>query len=109
MILPMGMVIPPSIKAIIVMTTSPSFLSSTHSLWAAYLMPTVGGILYLALNLSLSSLDSTKHLNLPIFLRSFEEKLTSLKRKIEPRRKSMMKREYMERNKTKRVRGNLQV
>ena len=91
------------------MTTSPSFLSSTHSPWAAYLMPTVGGILYLALNLSLSSSDSTKHLNLPIFLRSFEEKLMSLKRRIEPRRKSVMKREYMERNKAKRVRGNLQV
>ena len=87
MILPMRMVIPPSIKAIIGMTTSPSFLSSTHSPWAAYLMPNVGGILYLVLNLSLSSSDSTKHLNLPIFLRSFEEKLTSLKRKIEPRRK----------------------
>ena len=109
MMVPMGMVIPPFIKAIIGMITSPSFLSSTHSPWAAYLMPIVGGILYLALNLSLSSSDSTKHLNLPIFLRSFEEKLTNLKRRIEPRRKSMMKREYMERNKTKRVRGNLQV
>ena len=91
------------------MTTSPSFLSSTHSPWAAYLMPTVGGILFLALDLSLSFSDSTKHLNLPIFLRSFEEKLTSLKWRIEPRRKSVMKREYMERNKAKRVQGNLQV
>ena len=54
-------------------------------------MPTVGGILYLALNLSLSSSDSTKHLNLPIILRSFKEKLMSSKRKIKARRKSMMK------------------
>ena len=44
-------------------------------------MPTVGGILYLALKLSIPSSDSTKRLNLPIFLRSFEEKLRSLKRK----------------------------
>ena len=45
-------------------------------------MPTVGGILYLVLKLSISSSDSTKHLNLPIFLKGFEEKLTSLKWKL---------------------------
>ena len=54
----------------------------THSPWAAYLMPTVDGILYLALKLSIPSSDSTKCLNLPIFLRGFEVKLTSLKRKL---------------------------
>ena len=64
---PMGMVIPPSMKAIMGMITSPVFLASTHSPWAAYFMPTVGGILYLALNLSIPSSDSTKRLNLPIF------------------------------------------
>ena len=74
MIVPIGMVIPPSIKTIIGMTTSPVFLLSAHSSWAVYLMPTVGGILYLALNLFLSSSDSTKHLNLLIILRSLEEK-----------------------------------
>ena len=109
MIVPIGIVIPPSIKAIIRMTTSPVFLLSAHSPWATYLMPIVGEILYLALNLSLSSSDSTKHLNLPIILRSFEEKLMSSKRKIEARRKSMMKKECMERNNTKRVRGNLKA
>ena len=51
----MGMVIPHSMKVIIGMTTSHVFLSSTHSLWVAYFMPTVGGILYLALKISLSS------------------------------------------------------
>ena len=81
MMVPMGMVIPPSMKAIIGMTTSLVFLAFTHSPWAAYLMPIVGGILYLVLKLSIPSLDSTKRLNLPIFLRSFEENLTSLKRK----------------------------
>ena len=80
---PIGMVIPPSMKAIIGMTTYPIFLSSTHSPWAAYLMPTLSGILYLALNFSIPSSKSTRHLNLPIFLRSFEEKLTSSKRKLE--------------------------
>ena len=45
-------------------------------------MPTVGGILYLVLKLSIPSSESTKHLNLPIFLRGFEEKLTSLKWKL---------------------------
>ena len=45
-------------------------------------MPTLGGILYLALNFSIPSLESTRRLNLPIFLRSFEEKLTSLKQKL---------------------------
>ena len=34
---PIGMVIPPSMKAIIGMTTSPVFLSSNHSPYAAYL------------------------------------------------------------------------
>ena len=80
---PIGMVIPPSMNAIIGMTTSPVFLSSTHSLWAVYLTPSLGGILYLALNFSIPSLESTRRLNLSIFLRSFEEKLTSLKRKLE--------------------------
>ena len=45
-------------------------------------MPTVGGILYLVLKLSISSSDSTKRLNLPIFLRGFKEILTSLKWKL---------------------------
>ena len=40
-------VIPPSIKAIMGITTSPVCLASTHSPWAAYLTPTVEGILYL--------------------------------------------------------------
>ena len=78
----MGMVIPPSMKEIMGMTTSPVFLAPTYSSWAAYLMLTVGGILYLVLKLSIPSSDSTKRLNLPIFLRGFKEKLSSLKWKL---------------------------
>ena len=61
------MVIPPSMKAIMGMTTSPVFLSSNHSPYAAYLTPTCGGMLYLVLKLSIPSSESTKCLNLPIF------------------------------------------
>ena len=79
---PMGMVIPPSMKAIMGMTTSLVFLAPTYSPWVAYLIPTVSGILYLVLKLSIPSSESTKRLNLPIFLGDFEEKLTSLKWKL---------------------------
>ena len=39
-------------------------------------MPTLGGILYSALNFSITSLESTRRFELTHFLRSFEEKLT---------------------------------
>ena len=45
-------------------------------------MPTLGGILYLALNFSITSLESTRRFELTHFLRSFKEKLTSSKRKL---------------------------
>ena len=73
---PMGMVIPPFMKAIMGMTISPVFLAPTYFPWVVYLMPTIGGILYLVLKLSIPSSD------LPIFLRDFKEKLTSLKWKL---------------------------
>ena len=78
MILPMGMVIPPSIKAIMGITTSPVCLASTHSPWAAYLIPTVGGILYLERKFLIPSSDSTRHQNgffcFPIFLKKLSRK-----------------------------------
>ena len=65
--IPIGMVIPPSMKAIIGMTTSPVFLSLNHSPWAAYLTPTFGGMLHLVLKFFIPSSESTRCLNLPIF------------------------------------------
>ena len=56
----MGMIIPPSIKAIIGMINSPIFLSSSHSPYAAYLTPTCRGMLYLILKLFIPSSESTK-------------------------------------------------
>ena len=65
-ILPIGSVIPPPIKVIIGMTTSPTSLSM--SIWSRgqYYRPTPGGIWYLALKPSISAGESTKCLNLPI-------------------------------------------
>ena len=64
--MPMGILIPPSMKAIIGITTSPFCLSVCHYPSLQYLVPTPGGILYLALKFAILSSESTKLLNLPI-------------------------------------------
>ena len=61
-----GILILPSIKAIIEITTSPSCLSLCHYPSLQYLIPTLGGILYRALKLFIPFSESTKLLNLPI-------------------------------------------
>ena len=77
------MIIPPSMKAIIGMTTSFIFLSSNHSPYAAYLMPTCGGILYLDLKLLIPSSVSTKSLNLSIFYEVLKGKFRKKGIKVE--------------------------
>ena len=62
----MGSVIPPSMKAIIGMTTSPPHLSVSTWSGGQYSRPTLGGMWYLALKLFILSEESTKYLNLPI-------------------------------------------
>ena len=82
-IVPMGMVIPPSMKAIIGMTTSFVFLSSNYSPCAAYLTPTCRGILYLDLKLLILSSVYTKYLNLPIFYEVLQGKFRKVGIKAE--------------------------
>ena len=86
MILPMEIVIPPSIKAIMGITTSPVCLASTHSPWAAYLIPIVEGMLYLERKFLIPSSDSTRHQNgffcFPIFLKDLAEKIVGLEIKV---------------------------
>ena len=64
--LPMGSVIPPSMKAIIGMTTSHSFLSVTIRSRAQYRRATPYRVWYLALKSSIPAGESTRCLNLPI-------------------------------------------
>ena len=86
MILPMGIVIPPSIKAIMGITTSLICLASIHSPWAAYLIPTVEGMLYLERKFPMSSSDSTRHQNeffcFPIFVKDLTEKTVGFEIKV---------------------------
>ena len=86
MILPMGIVSPPSIKAIMGIITSPVCLASAHSPWAVYLIPTVEGILYLEQKFLIPSSDSTRHRNgffcFPIFLKDLAEKTVGFEIKV---------------------------
>lgn len=86
MILPMGIVIPPSIKAIMGISTSPVCLASAHSLWAVYLILTVEGISYLERKFLIPSLDSMRHRNVffcfPIFLKDLAEKTVGFEIKV---------------------------
>ena len=66
MTVPIEILIPPSIKEIIGITTSPSCLSSCHCPSLQYLIATSNGILYLVLKFSKPSSKSTKWANLPI-------------------------------------------
>ena len=61
-----GKCIPPSMKAIIEMTTSPSFLSVTIWSGAQFRRATPYGMWYLALKPSVPMRESTRCLNLPI-------------------------------------------
>ena len=63
-ILPMGSLIPPSMKAIIGMTTSPSLRWVSHSPEGQYCKEMSWGMWYKALNLSIPMGESTKWVNL---------------------------------------------
>ena len=77
------MVTPPSMKAIMEMTTSLVFLAPTYSPWVAYLMPTVGGILYLVLKLSITFLGLNQTFELTHFSKRFQRKINKFKMKSE--------------------------
>ena len=64
----MGIIIPPSMKAIIGMATYPIFLLVKNWSEEQYSRPTPGGIRYLALKPSIPAGESTNFSNLPILL-----------------------------------------
>ena len=65
-ILPMGMVIPPSMKAIIGITTSPTFRSNSTPSMVQWRTTTSWGMWYFSLNNSIKAGVLTKRSNLPI-------------------------------------------
>ena len=91
MILPMGRVIPPSMKAIMGIMTSPTSRSNANPSGEQYRNDTSWGMWYLSLNISIKAGLSTKYLNLPISNKKKRENTRSdngVMRNDGPRRQS---------------------
>ena len=90
-ILPIGSVIPLSIKAIIGMTTSPTSLFVSTRFGGQYCRPTPCGIWYLDQKPSIPTGESTKCLNLPILASEGDTKEISFKKKKENKLRRLAK------------------